>query len=778
MPGLFGGSTLFGGSANQQQQQQQQTTTNVSYPDWYTDYTKNILQKAQAAGETPFPAYPISQMFAPFTPDQMQAFQQIRNNQGAYQPYIQAGTQALNNVAGYDPFQQGMPFIQQAAAGPTALQAGAAGVAGGMGAWNDPGVAESYMDPYLGGAIGYAQQLAGQQFREQTLPAANKAFMGAQAGGKRYADYMGRVTRDYENAQIGQANTMANQAWWNAAGQFNQDMARRMQGGMNLGQLANTSQQTMGQLGQTAAGITSGAVNTGMGLAGAYSNLGGALSNLNLTNTNALLQAGQMQQQQAQLPLTAGYQQFQQAAQWPFQMVNFMNAAQRGLQIPTTTSSQSQMTSGLTGQKSPSILGGILGTAQAGLGLYNDIFGGKGGGSGGTTGGGSNIYGPFEQGNVPMGFNQQKRGGYIPGFKRGGMLRMQEGGAPDPTIQPPAPVNFGGGLGFGSGPVPISNTPPPAAATPPTMPGGLGPLSRFNGPMMYGRGWGGGWGGGRTSPNSGGWSIPDWARGQLSGPGLGSAGPGGWGGGFGALGMRSSPWQSANVGTPVGGPASPPPPGPGPSPWPGPGSVWTGGGWGAPPAPSAPSGAAGPAGPSGPAGPPGPPSQPPPAQQYMNEAGRVTGEKRGGYLRRAEGGSATPLYDEYWRGDTTPERRREIMRTQREDYSRQSDIAKGVVKPSFAQGGPAFGPIVSPLAATTRRRQPRMAVGGLPPIIKGINSAPRRPRGALSSGPPGAATPAMPPALGAAAPPAMGPPGAAPPPPVARRRGGYLRSVR
>src|SRR5262245_55613940 len=102
---------LSSGGGGQQQQRSQTTTTNVDYPSWYNDYTQNILNQATTASQTPFPTYDINQMFAGFTPDQQQAFQQIRNNQGAYQPYINQATGALNNVAGYDPAKAGMPFI-------------------------------------------------------------------------------------------------------------------------------------------------------------------------------------------------------------------------------------------------------------------------------------------------------------------------------------------------------------------------------------------------------------------------------------------------------------------------------------------------------------------------------------------------------------------------------------------------------------------------------------------------------------------------------------------
>jgi len=546
-------SFLFSGSGGQTQQTQQQTqsTASTSYPDWYQSYVQNILNTAQNLGSQPYQAYDVNKMFAPFSADQQQAFNQIRNNQTAYQPYVQAGTTALNNVSGYDPFQQGMPYIQRAAAGPTALQAGAPGVQASMQGWNNPAVQSGYMDPYLGGAIGYAQQLAGQNFAENTLPQINNAFIksGGGGGGERYQEFMNRATRDFNNASLGQGMTMANQGYWNAANQFNQDQSRLQSGGLGMGQLANTTMGALGNLGQQAAGITSGAVNTGVGLAGAYSNLGGALSNLNLTNTNALLQSGALQQQQAQLPLTAQYQQFQQGIQWPYQMVNFMNAASRGLQIPQTmTSDQTTNRYSMAGStQTPSLMSSILGTALGGLNLYgqaNKIFGG--GGTGNTGGSdatgspvpdssGNNAFWNQVSGQMNAGDQQAiKKGGYIRGYRKGGKVRFDDGGCVGATQQapdPPAPQYATPGMVAQPGQI-QAPTGPDATTQPATtapQPGGV--LRGF------GRGFGGGWGG--------------WGGGMGGGMG--------WGGGmspmmgFGGMGMFN-PYQMFGMGMKKGGP--------------------------------------------------------------------------------------------------------------------------------------------------------------------------------------------------------------------------------
>jgi hypothetical protein len=589
---FLGGATTGTGGQNQYQTTSQ--TQSTSYPDWYQNYVQNILGQAQNLGAQPFQAYPVSQMFAPFTADQLQAFQQIRNNQGAYQPYIGAATQALNNVSGYDPFQQGMPYIGAAGQGPTALQAGAPGVAAGMQTW-DPFSQSQYMNPYATGALQYAQQLAGQQFGEQTLPAINTAFIksGGGAGGARYTDFMNRAVRDYTASQMGQANTALSQNYWNAANQFNTDMQRQMSGGLGMGQLANTTMGALGNLGQQAANITSGAVQTGTGLAGAYSGLGGALSNLNLTNTNALLQAGQMQQAQAQQPLTAAYNQYQQGVQWPYQMVNFMNAAQRGLQIPTTQTGTSTAQRYGSAYGTPSPLSTLTGLGMAGASIYGATQGGGGGnpadagvpGSDQAAQNAANTYGPVL---VPG----ARRGGYIRNYRRGGPVHLQSGGA---LAQFYDRMRGNPGAGRGSS----------------------GGASRFLDPSWL-------------MPN------PVQQRGMF----------GGWGGGGGGGGAlpRPTAWRSPAVTQPIQGPAPRPAETAQPQGWPGPGYTWDGSQWSKPPPPPPPPPAAPP-----PTQQPQQPQGPDYAKlqeewQKMNppQTGSIAGAKRGGFLRMQAGGCPTP----------------------------------------------------------------------------------------------------------------------------------------
>jgi hypothetical protein len=396
MGSLFGGSS--GNQTQQNQFQNQSQNQSTRYDPQYESYVGNIRNKATSAAETPWQGYDVNKMFAGFTPDQMQAFQQIRDQQGAYQGYFDQGKGALDKVAGYDPRAAAQPYLDRAGAGPSAWQAGALGTMQSMEGWDNPNVRAGYMNPYAEGALGRAQDLTNRNFMEKTMPAITSQFAkGTGALGRgNYGKFTGDAVRNLAGEQAGTAATMMDKAWWSAANQFGSDQNRRLQGAGQLGNLANQAINTDMNLGKLNSDITTGAVNTGINVANAYSTQAGALQNVNMINNNALLQAGNQQQQQNQLPLTAQYQQWQQEQKWPFEMINFLNSAQRGLSIPTTQSGSSNtmggsMSSG-SGSNNPSIAGSVLGVASA-----VNTLGGKGN-VGGLERGYDAIFGP---GSIP-----------------------------------------------------------------------------------------------------------------------------------------------------------------------------------------------------------------------------------------------------------------------------------------------------------------------------------------------------------------------------------------
>lgn len=88
---------------------------NPTIPDWLSTQFQNLATRAETVSNTPF--NPATQKnVADFTPDQLQSFQQTRDNQGIYQPYMNAATgyaEIGGSTIGGDQINQYMNPFQQ-----------------------------------------------------------------------------------------------------------------------------------------------------------------------------------------------------------------------------------------------------------------------------------------------------------------------------------------------------------------------------------------------------------------------------------------------------------------------------------------------------------------------------------------------------------------------------------------------------------------------------------------------------------------------------------------
>src|SRR3569623_342302 len=131
-------TSMFTGSGGQQSSSSSSTnsTQSTDYTPQYDAYVNNILSKAQALGNTPFPAYDVKTMIAPFNQTQQQAVNQVGQGQTSYMPYINSATGALNSAQGYNPVAAAQPYFNGALSTPTAYQAGAPYTAASAQGWN------------------------------------------------------------------------------------------------------------------------------------------------------------------------------------------------------------------------------------------------------------------------------------------------------------------------------------------------------------------------------------------------------------------------------------------------------------------------------------------------------------------------------------------------------------------------------------------------------------------------------------------------------------------
>lgn len=297
--------------------------------------------------------------------------------------------------------------------------------------------AQGMTAPYFDAARGFVTQSAapvtGAEVQNYYNPFAKNVFDNlAETFGRQTRDVTGRLTNaaggvGADRIAVGQAELARQQGL--AAGQTAANLY------LPALQAAQQDKQRQAQ-----AGFAMGA-------------LGPAAQAAELQGSGALLNIGGLQQQQRQAELMAPYQHEVARQAYPFQTAQFLSGITGGLapSLGGTTTGQQ------TGPK-PSMLSQVLGAGLGITGMFGQMggFGGFGG-FGGGMGKGSGGYSPSYMGGAdPSGMLI-----YGPGFRRGGVVRRDNGGAipdivPDVELRPgpfPMPIPMpsgGGGAGGGS----------------------------------------------------------------------------------------------------------------------------------------------------------------------------------------------------------------------------------------------------------------------------------------------------------------------------------------
>ena len=237
---------------------------------------------------------------------------------------------------------------------------------------------------------GYTQ--AGQQLQadraRQLQAAQQQAGFGQQAAGMSAADFQRMLAASGQQAQIGQSAAglaSADQQRLLAAGQQSAAMGQAAAGleGADLMRMGQAGAQ-LGALGQMQGNLAGAAGTQQLQAAqqmGTLSNqdfarqlqsgqamgaLGQQTQQMGLQNVGALEAAGAGQQQQSQRSLDQAYQDFLNQRDYDRGNIGFLNAAVRGMQVPTSTSTES---TGPASVYQPSPLSQFGSALSAGYGL-------------------------------------------------------------------------------------------------------------------------------------------------------------------------------------------------------------------------------------------------------------------------------------------------------------------------------------------------------------------------------------------------------------------------
>jgi len=282
-----------------------------------------------------------AQQLAGLSEGQKAAIQSATQGVGAYQPYLQQGTQALGT--GIESIGAGLGTI-----GTAIGQAGQADFT--------PTDYQDFMDPYMESVIQQQyQDIADQGAQQQNQLSAGAVGAGA-FGGSRQGIAQGEIAANVldQQARTGsQLRSAGFQQAQNLAQQQAQQQLRQAQLTGQLGQTTGALGQSIGQLGTATAGL--GQLGQQMGV----------------QDVNSLLGIGGLQQQSSQqaLDVTRANELAQQAL--PYQQVGFMSDIFRG--VPAL-----QQTTSKTTSPPPSTTSQMLGLAQAGIGAYGLMNQGQG----------------------------------------------------------------------------------------------------------------------------------------------------------------------------------------------------------------------------------------------------------------------------------------------------------------------------------------------------------------------------------------------------------------
>lgn len=451
MPGIT--DFLFNGSAPEQVTSYGATTTGI--PDWFSAYQQGIMAQAnQSVGNLVAQGWnpATGQQVAGLTPDQQAAYTATRNI--ANDPTTRASLGKAQEMTAYiaDPrlgwatgSSAAAPYLSQAtslsAAGAgapsltsagTAFNAGANAntsasvapyttgaaslnplaaaspfISGASQSFTDPGVAASYMSPYISNVNDVIAQLGARNLSENILPALNSDFIGAgQYGSSRNQEFVSRAARDTQQAILNQQAQNLNAGYGQAQNAFQADTSRLGALAQTAGGLTQAQQQALinaGALTQTAgAGDINARTQAGVGLtglgqtagqltstdmsnllnaanisgtlqnqanqtqlqaAGQIGALGQAVQSSGLQAAQALDLAGQEQQGTQQNVLNANTANALAAQGFTQNQITYLNNILRGQQVPTSTSTVNQ---GPSSVYSPSVASQLTGLAIAG----------------------------------------------------------------------------------------------------------------------------------------------------------------------------------------------------------------------------------------------------------------------------------------------------------------------------------------------------------------------------------------------------------------------------
>lgn len=314
-------------------------TTATQLPEWYNEYTRNMLGRAQAVSDLPYTTYGGPRI-AGFTPTEQTGFGIAKEAAGAFKPSLAEAGATLAKAGGISGMGAAQPYLAGAAT-------------------TFPQAVGQYMSPYTQNVVNRIADLGVRQLQEKFLPEIGEEFIGAgQFGGSRMGEFGARALRDVQEAVLSEQAKALESGYKTAAEIYGADVSR------------------MADLARISGGLGAQDVSSLLNLAGKYGELGTTAQQLGLTGAKAVTDVGTAEREMQQANLNLAYQDFLRQQGYPVEQAKFLSGMLQGVRLPEVRVEQSQqLPAGATGTQPG--LSQLVGGASGILGLiekYKELF--------------------------------------------------------------------------------------------------------------------------------------------------------------------------------------------------------------------------------------------------------------------------------------------------------------------------------------------------------------------------------------------------------------------
>jgi len=280
-------------------------TATSQLPEWYNEYTRNMLGRAQAISEIPYAPY-TGPRIAGFTPAEQAGMVATQEAAGAFEPFLEGAKTALGQAGGLSGMQAAVPYLKAAET-------------------TFPGAAAQYMSPYTQNVVNRIADVGVRQLQEKFLPAIGEEFTKAgQFGGSRMGEFGARALRDVGEAVLSEQAKALESGYKTAADIYGTDVSR------------------MADLARISGGLGAQDVQSLMSLAGKYGELGGTAQELGLRGAEAVTGTGAAERAMQQQNLNLAYQDFLRQQGYPAEQAKFLSGMLAGVRLPETKIEQQQ----------------------------------------------------------------------------------------------------------------------------------------------------------------------------------------------------------------------------------------------------------------------------------------------------------------------------------------------------------------------------------------------------------------------------------------------------